>query len=252
MSLQFSENTYSWNEMSLWDFLNEGNIPSGWKDFFIQNQDILYTISEKLEEEKKLNSKLIIYPPVNQVFRSFIPLEKIKVVILGQDPYHSGTTEFDGSAVGYCFSVLPGNRINPSLRNIYKELKNEDYDVKEDGDLSHWVDQGCFMLNTALTVEKGCADSHTAFWYDFTEKVIKYIVDNCTNVVWLLMGSKAYKFGVLIPKEGESRHSVFCTSHPSPLSATRSTNWIPAFIGSFVFNGINEKLKKYGKRKIKW
>jgi len=246
MKINFIENKYSWNEMSLLNFLEEGNIPSGWNNFFIDNQKILCEISEKLEEEKKKNSKLIIYPSINQVFRSFILLNKIKVVILGQDPYHSGTTEYDGSAVGYCFSVSHGNRINPSLRNIYKELKLENYDVNENGDLTHWVDQGCFMINTALTVEKGCADSHTAFWHDFTERVIKYVSENCADVVWLLMGAKAHKFSKFI------RHKVFCTSHPSPFSAHKGNNKINAFIGSGVFDKINKQLEKYGRKKIKW
>lgn len=244
MFVQFLDKPYSWNEMSLWQFLEEGNIPSGWKEFFINNQNILHQISENLEEKKE-NAELVIYPPINQVFRSFIPLEKIKVVIIGQDPYHNG------SAIGYCFSVLPGNNINPSLRNIYKQLKNEEYEVKEDGVLTHWVDQGCFMLNTALTVEKANPDSHTKFWYDFTESVIRYVAENKQDVAWLLMGAKAHKFSSIIIQT-KNNHKTFGTSHPSPFSAHKGNNLIPAFFGSHVFTQINDKLEKYGKKPIKW
>lgn len=245
MSVQFLNAKYSWKEMSLWQFLEEGNIPSGWNEFFIKSQNILYKISEELEKEKKKNTKLVIYPPVNNVFRAFIPLDKIKVVIIGQDPYHNG------SAVGYCFSVLPGNSINPSLKNIYKQLKNEDYEVKEDGILTHWVDQGCFMLNTSLTVEKANVDSHTSFWYDFTENVIRYVTENTHNIVWLLMGAKAHKFSSIIINS-KNNHKTFETTHPSPFSAHKGTNMIPAFFGSDVFTQINDKLKEYGKSAIEW
>ena len=238
MSIQFLEKHYSWQDITLWDFIEEGNSPKSWLQFFIDNQDILYSVSKKLQEE----GGDCIYPSINHVFRAFIPLDKIRVVILGQDPYHNG------SAVGYCFSVLPGNSINPSLKNIYKELKSEGYDVKEDGILTHWADQGCFMLNTALTVQKGCPDSHTSIWYDFTEKAIKYVADNCKNIIWLLMGSKAHSFKCFVPKE----HLTICTSHPSPFSAHRHSNDIPAFLSSGAFMKINIHLKKCGYKQINW
>jgi uracil-DNA glycosylase len=238
MSVQFVEKSYSWKEMTLWEYLEEGNIPTLWSKFFLDNQDKLYQISKQLEDERPER----IFPCINQVFRAFIPLEKIKVVVVGQDPYHNG------SAVGYCFSVLPGNKINPSLRNMYKELKQSGYDVKENGILTHWVDQGCFMINTALTVEKGCPDTHTAFWYDFTESAIKYVAYNCENVVWLLMGSKAHKFNQFIPKEQLS----ICTSHPSPFSAHRSSTTVPSFFGSNAFVKINARLEEDGDTPIIW
>lgn len=241
MSVQFIDQTYSWKNMSLWQYLKEGHIPSSWKDFFIKNQDELYTISKHLEEQNPDK----ICPSINQVFRAFIPIEKIKVVVLGQDPYHNG------SAVGYCFSVLPGNSINPSLRNIYNELTRDKFKIKEDGDLTHWASQGCFMINTALTVEKGCADSHTLFWYNFTESVIKYVADNTENVVWLLMGAKAHKFESDVQNSGKN-HYVFKTSHPSPFSHSRSTSTVESFSGSGVFRKINDVLKKINKNHIKW
>lgn len=237
-SVMFAEKRYSWDESSLWEYLEEGNIPRKWIAFFLDNQNSLYRISEELKKE---NPKRI-YPKINHVFRAFIDPGKIKVVILGQDPYHNG------SAVGYCFSVLPGNKINPSLRNIYKELKRDGNKVTEDGVLTHWVDQGCFMLNTALTVETGCADSHTEFWYDFTENVIQWLVSRKDNIAWLLMGSKSQKFQQFIPKH----HFTFCTSHPSPFSAHKSYRDIPAFLGSGAFTEINKYLKSNGEKPIKW
>ena len=242
MQIKLVESYYSWSEMSIWDFLLEGNIPSGWKNFFIEYQYIVYTISKVLESEKK---NKLIYPPINYVFRAFIPIKKIKVVVLGQDPYHSGTDEFNCSAVGYCFSVANcGNKINPSLRNIYKELKRDGYNIKEDGNLSHWVDQGCFMLNTSLTVNKGEPESHIKIWNNFTVNVIKYLADNTDGIIWLLMGSKAHKFKEYIG----TNHIIFLTSHPSPFSYMRSSGDIPSFYGSNVFSNINNQLKN----KIMW
>lgn len=229
---------YSWKILSLWQYLNEGNIPESWKDFFIQNQNILYKISNEIQ---KTNSSKI-YPPINRVFRAFIPINKIKVVILGQDPYHN-----KGSAVGYCFSVGSGNKINPSLKNIYKELKLEGFDIIEDGILNHWADQGCFLLNSSLTVQENSPDSHTKFWYSFTKNVVEFIVKNCKDVVWLLMGSKAQQFSNII-----NIKNAILSSHPSPFSAYKGTSVSPAFIGSNVFRNINSKLIKYNKLPIKW
>jgi len=243
-NIRFLDQMYSWRNMTLWDFLSEGNIPSKWNFFFLRDdvQRELWKISEYIKGELEYSKRLIVYPPINRVFRAFIDPKKIKVCILAQDPYHNG------SAVGYCFSVLPGNKINPSLRNIYKELKQEEYKVKEDGNLTHWAKQGCLLLNTALTVEKGCADSHTAPWYDFTEKVIKYVAENCENIVWLLMGSKAQRFQEFIPES----HGILCSSHPSPFSAHRGYRDIPAFLGSNIFSRTNDYLEAHGKNPINW
>ena len=244
MNITFIDKKYSWSNMSLWDFLQEGNIPHGWEDFFVKNQDIILSISNKIEE-KKSNPKLIIYPPINKIFRAFIPIDKIRVLICGMDPYHNGTTENDGSAVGLCFSVLPGNSINPSLRNIYKELKRDNLPTIENGILTQWVDQGCFMLNMALTVEKGCPDSHTSIWYEFSEKVVKHISNHGKQIAWLLMGANARKIQHYV----SPNHLVVLTSHPSPFSFMRSSGNIPAFLGSGCFSQINNYIHK---PKIKW
>lgn len=243
MSIKFTEETYSWGTMSLWQFLKEGNVPSSWKDFFLREdvQQDLFNISNSLSDEVKQG--ITIYPSINQVFRAFIPLNKIRVVLLGMDPYHNG------SAVGLCYSVLPGNAINPSLRNIYTELKNEGYQVNEDGILTHWVDQGVLMINTALTVAKSDADSHTSYWYDFSEKVIKYIAENTENTIWIMTGSKAQEFQKFVTRK---THRVIVTSHPSPLSAYRVFRHWPAFLGSNIFKDVNDHLQRLGEQVIKW
>ena len=187
---------YSWNEMSLNDFISEGNTPLGWEDLFEDQKEELKNISKRIELRKK-NGANLIYPPINWTFRAFIPLEKIKMVIIGQDPYHNGSNEGDGSAVGYCFSVRQpigkkyNRKINPSLRNIYKELKLEGYEPEENGSLQHWVDQGCFLINASLTVEKSKAGSHSKFWQHFITRVIEYISQNTKGIAWILMGKHA-------------------------------------------------------------
>lgn len=254
--LEFKNEEWSWKNMSLWEYLNEGNYPrqsSGWQDFFISHSQDLYNISEEIKTEAQ---GAIIYPPIHKVFRAFIPMEDIKVVILGQDPYHNG------SAVGLCFSVLPGNKINPSLRSIYKELENEGYEVKRNGDLTHWANQGCLMINTALTVEKSCPEVHLGIWYEFTEKVIREVATYCKNVAFLLMGSKALKFKDCINQtptvvdsnraEGCGGHEIFITSHPMPLSAYKGFRGNVAFMGSGVFREINTFLTKNGRKPIRW
>jgi uracil-DNA glycosylase len=241
MSIQIIDEKYDWKTMTLWQFLEEGNIPSSWKDFFLRDdvQQDLFNISNSLHNESR---SCKIYPSINQVFRAFIPLKDVKVVLLGMDPYHNG------SAVGLCYSVLPGNTINPSLRNIYNELRAEGYEVKEDGILTHWADQGVLMLNTALTVAKSDADSHTGIWYEFSEKVIKYVAENTEKVVWMLTGSKAQAFEEFIGKE----HNVLVTSHPSPFSAHRAFRQWPAFLGSGIFRKTNDLLRDANKEPIKW
>lgn len=240
--LQFPDQSYDWKTLTLWDFLHAGHYPRSWSEFFLRYdvQKDLYNISLAIDSDAK--EGFTIYPPINKVFRAFLPLDKIKVVVLGMDPYHNG------SAVGYCFSVLPGNDINPSLRSIYKELKNEGYERKVDGVLTHWADQGCVMLNTALTVIKREAGSHTHVWYKFSKKVIQYIVENTQNVAWLLMGKDALDFLPLITGD----HHPIVTSHPMPLAAGRKLRGYDAFWGSNAFRRINDYLEQNGKKPIDW
>jgi len=242
MSITLIDEQYSWKTQTLEEFINEGNIPIGWEDYFndFSNREKINDISSKLKEQSKEN---IIYPPINYVFRALIRLPKIKVVILGQDPYHNG------SAVGLCFSVKKGNAINPSLRNIYKELELEQYNVNKDGDLSHLYNQGCLLLNLSLTVNKGEPDSHTRIWSSFTYTIIKYISDNTSNIIWLLMGNNAQSS---LKHIDTNKHVIFKTSHPSPFSAYNSYRDVPAFIGSNIFKKINNNLSLQNKNEIKW
>lgn len=240
MSVKFIDEKWSWKNTTLYEFLQGGNYPQSdpkWKAFFEANMDDLKKISQEITEEAQ---GATIYPPIYQTFRAFLPLEKVRVVILGQDPYHNG------SAIGLCFSVKPGNAINQSLRSIYKELEDEGFPVTRNGDLTHWEKQGCMLLNTALTVERSNAGAHVGIWYDFMEKVIQYIDQNTKGVAWLLMGKKALVFSPNITGK------KFITSHPMPLSAGKSTKGSPAFFGSDVFKGINKYLVSKQKKPVEW
>ena len=240
-NVKFLEEKYDWKSLTLWEYLEEGNYPSSWRDFFMREdvQSDLQQISREIDEEVKKG--VTVYPQINQVFRTFIPLDNIKAVILGQDPYHNG------SAVGYCFSVRPGNQINPSLRSIYAELKKEEFTPEQDGILTHWVDQGVVLLNTALTVEKAFAGEHIAIWYEFSEKVIEYISEKAPDVIWFLMGSKALAFAPHIRSK-----NVIVTSHPMPLAAYRGFRGYPAFMGSGAFRQINDHLHRQKRKPIAW
>ena len=248
--IELIDNTYSWKTITLYEFLYSGNIPDNWKEFFYEDnvQSEIRSISEYLSNESKKN---IIYPPIYQVFRAFYltPLHKIKAVILGQDCYHSGNNEYDGSAVGICFSVRAGNTVNPSLRNIYNELDREGLlRTKRDGNLIHWT-KDIMMLNASLTVTKGCAGSHSKIWSLFTEYLVKYISKYSDNVVWILFGNHACSYIPLIDK---TKNKVIATSHPSPYSYKKTTLISPAFYGSNVFQNINEYLCSIDKKPIEW
>jgi len=226
MNVLLENNEYDWGTMSLIDFLNEGNIPSSYKDFFIANKEQLELISDELQQVNNT-----IYPPIQQVFRALYltPLHKIKAVIIGMDPYHNG------SAVGLAFSVKAGNAINPSLRSIYKELKNEEIDVVKDGNLSRWAHNGVLLLNTALTVEKGTPDSHTCLWWQFTKNLISYISEQRKNGIhWILLGKNAHELENTIT----TKDNIHCTSHPMPLAANRKCGIHPPFFGSNIFRSI--------------
>lgn len=224
---------YSWKNMSLLEYLDEGNYPDDWGDFFTQKniQAILKSVSEELDTER---GKTIIYPPIYQVFRAFYmtPLSKIKTVILGQDPYHNG------SAVGLCFSVKPGNQINPSLKNIYRELKNEGFSPEETGDLAKWARQGVLLINSALTVASGSPESHLCYWADFTRELILFIDKSLgSKVKWLLFGKPAF---TSVTKLLGRKDNMLVSTHPSPLGASKNASFGPAFLGSGIFKGVPE------------
>lgn len=239
MTVEIVDGEWDWTNLTLWDFLVEGNYPPEWKDFFIDNSDILHGISEGIADSAQHTT---VYPSIEHTFRAFLPLSKVKLVVLGMDPYHNG------SATGLCFSVKPGNKINPSLRNIYQELERSGHIVEKDGVLTHWAEQGCMMLNTSLTVEEKKPDSHTKLWKPFTINVIKHISENTENVAWMLMGNHAQKFEPYIDTD---KHKIFKSTHPSPFSYNRSTKAAPAFLGSDIFNKVNEYLPEkitFGKK----
>ena len=218
-------------------------LPESWlkhlKDEF--NKPYMVNLKAKLQNLKK--NKIIFYPPGSLIFNSFnlTPLEKIKVVILGQDPYHG-----PGQAHGLCFSVPEGVRPPPSLLNIYKELES-DLDKKvniQNGNLEAWANQGVFLLNTTLTVEKSKPLSHQDLgWSEFTDTVISLINKELENIVFILWGSHAQSKKNLIDL---NKHHILTSPHPSPLSAHRG------FFGSKPFSKTNDFLESKQIDKITW
>lgn len=195
-------------------------------------------IRDYIKEERLSKT---IYPPAQDLFNAFklTDFKDIKVVILGQDPYHG-----EKEAMGLSFSVRRGVRTPPSLRNIFKEL-NDDMGVQRDNtDLSDWARQGVFLLNTVLTVEKDKANSHKDIgWEIFTDYVIKQINDKLNNVVFILWGRQARDKKRIITN---SNNYIIESAHPSPLSAYNG------FFGSKPFSKANNYLKSKNKEEIKW
>jgi uracil-DNA glycosylase len=193
-----------------------------------------------LREEKHAGKH--IYPRGPEFFNAFThtPLDKVKVVILGQDPYHG-----EGQAHGLCFSVKPGVAVPPSLKNIYKEIHAElGLPIPQHGHLTTWADQGVLLLNSVLSVEASRAASHQGKgWETFTDKVIDVINRERQGVVFMLWGSYAQRKGAII--DGE-RHCVLKAPHPSPLSAHRG------FFGCGHFIMANEYLQGRGETPIDW
>ncbi len=183
-----------------------------------------------------------IFPKGAEYFRALdlTPLEDVRVVILGQDPYHG-----EGQAHGLCFSVQPGVRIPPSLVNIYKEMQ-EDLGIApaRHGFLEHWAKQGVLLLNSVLTVEMGRAASHQGRgWERFTDAVIRAVNEQAKPVVFILWGSYAQKKAAFVDRE---RHLVLRSAHPSPLSAHNG------FFGSRPFSKANAFLETHGRKPIDW
>lgn len=183
-----------------------------------------------------------VYPPKKDIFNALrtVPLSSVKVVILGQDPYHE-----PNQAHGMCFSVLPGNPPPPSLKNIYKELESEyGYPVPNNGYLMPWAQQGVLLLNTVLTVREHQANSHKdKGWEIFTDRIISEINLQDRPIVFLLWGSPAQKKQSLL---NNPKHLILKTTHPSPLSAYRG------FLGCGHFKMCNEFLEKNGVIGIDW
>lgn len=187
-------------------------------------------------------TKKTIFPPKKLVFEAFqaCPFPQAKVVILGQDPYHG-----ERQAHGLCFSVQNGTAFPPSLLNIFKEIQKEfAHPIPESGDLRRWAEQGVFLLNSVLTVEKGRAGSHAnRGWETFTSRVIEILSEEKSNLVFLLWGAYARKKGELIDRK---KHLVLESAHPSPLSAHNG------FFGNGHFRKANQYLSQNGISEIDW
>lgn len=217
-------------------------INNDWDEILIKELEKPY-ISDLFDflvlERKHYN----IFPSESSFFEALkqTPFEKVKVVILGQDPYHQA-----GQANGLAFSVGPGVRIPPSLRNIFKELQSdiEDFIIPVHGDLHPWAKQGVLLLNTTLTVRENTAGSHQKKgWEELTDLIIKRISDLKMGVVFLLWGKFAQQKVAFIDKK---KHYILSTTHPSPLSAHRG------FLGSKHFSKTNDLLIKEDKKPIDW
>jgi uracil-DNA glycosylase len=211
------------------------NINPGWKQFFDNNMNQLEDIMNKV----KISNK-DIFPNEEYIFRTlfYFPPEETKLVILGQDPY-IGYEMIDGvkvpQACGLSFSVPKKHKlIPPSLKNIFKEIKNcyPEYIVPDNGSLLKWIKkEKILLLNSSLTVKEGESNSHQHLWQSFTDKLIQYIDMRSEHCVFLLMGNHAINKSKLINCE---KHKIFTTVHPSPLSASRG------FFGCMVFKNIND------------
>ena len=186
--------------------------------------------------------RAVIYPPGAEIFNAMnsTPFEQVRVVILGQDPYHG-----PGQAHGLCFSVLPGVRIPPSLANIYREIQADlGIAPPHHGYLQSWAEQGVFLLNAVLTVERGQAGSHQGKgWERFTDTIVQLLNDEREGLVFMLWGSYAMKKGAVIDSR---KHLVLKAPHPSPLSAHRG------FLGCRHFSTANEYLQQHQQQPIDW
>lgn len=217
-------------------------IESSWKRALEPEfeKDYFQNLTEFVKNEYQSS---IVYPPPKFIFRAFelTPFDKVKVVILGQDPYHG-----PGQANGLCFAVNKGVRLPPSLQNIYKEIKDDTGHPPQspDGDLEEWAKQGVLLLNATLTVRAHQAGSHqNVGWEQFTDSVIRVLSEQKENLVFILWGAYAQKKGnVIDPK----KHLIIKSAHPSPLSAYNG------FFGSKPFSQTDAYLVSHGETPIFW
>lgn len=221
---------------------NSVNLEASWKAVLEQEfaKPYMQDLRAFLRQEKQ--AKKLIYPKSGNIFKAFeyTPLDRVKVVILGQDPYHGA-----GQAHGLCFSVAPGVAIPPSLQNIYKELQ-DDLGIApvKHGCLVSWAKQGVLLLNSVLTVEQGLAASHQGKgWERFTDQVITQLNQQSRSIVFVLWGAYAQRKGQVIDPQ---RHLIIKSVHPSPLSSHRG------FFGSKPFSKINAHLVAKQQLPIDW
>jgi uracil-DNA glycosylase len=217
-------------------------LEESWKERLRQEfeQDYMLTLRAFLLQEKQAGKQ--IFPAGNDIFNALnaTPFEKVRVVIIGQDPYHG-----PGQAHGLCFSVQPGVEIPPSLRNIYKEVAADlGIAPSRSGCLQSWAAQGVLLLNAVLTVESGKAAAHQGRgWERFTDRIIALLNEQGQHIVFMLWGNYAQKKGQIIDR---SRHFVLESAHPSPLSASRG------FFGNHHFSRANQYLLANAREAIDW
>ena len=220
----------------------EIRLESSWRERLQDEFDAEYMaeLRDFLREQKRLGKT--IYPAADEIFAAFnaTPFDAVKVVILGQDPYHG-----PGQAHGLCFSVRQGVRVPPSLKNIYKELATDvNFVAPKHGFLMEWAQQGVLLLNSVLTVEASLAASHQGKgWERFTDSVVSHLNAEANNIVFMLWGNYAQKKGAMVDR---TRHLVLQSPHPSPLSASRG------FLGNQHFSKSNEYLLAHNKAAIDW
>ncbi|MCB0351426.1 MAG: uracil-DNA glycosylase [Bdellovibrionales bacterium] len=222
--------------------MNKIKLEESWKSALLSEFSKPYMQELKTFVSAVHDEKKTIYPKPQEFFAAlnFTPVDKIKVVILGQDPYHG-----PDQAHGFCFSVRPGVPLPPSLQNIFKELKSDlNVPTPDHGCLLSWAKQGVLLLNATLSVEAGCPGSHqNKGWEPFTDSIIDYLNREKSGLVFLLWGSFAQKKGAFIDKK---KHLVLTAPHPSPLSSYRG------FFGCQHFSKTNQYLVENNKAPIEW
>lgn len=222
-----------------------------------KNKEHLTEINKYLSKcLTKTDGKARIYPYPDLIFKAFntTPLDAVKVVILGQDPYHDSMCKNGKTipqAMGLSFSVPIGFPIPSSLNNIYENLLKYKHIVfkPKHGNLVGWAYQGCMMLNTSLTVAHNCPNSHSDRWEEFTDDIIQHLSTTCEHIVFVLWGGNALKKLQLIDK---SKHKTIISSHPSGLSYNKKLQTYPAFCEFDHFGAINKYLENHGKVPIMW
>jgi len=224
------------------DQTREIRLESSWKQRLADEFNLPHMVALRQFLLQRKRAGAVIYPPGNLIFNALdsTPFERVKVVILGQDPYHG-----PGQAHGLCFSVREGVEWPPSLRNIFREIADDlGCSPPSSGNLQPWAEQGVLLLNAVLTVERGRAGSHQGKgWEQFTDRIVSELNTHRQGIVFMLWGSYAMKKGAVIDRQ---RHLVLTAPHPSPLSAHRG------FFGCRHFSRANAWLEKRGEKPVQW